>query len=656
MQLAEIQIKRFRSIWEERIAVDPLTAIVGPNGSGKSTVLGALREFYSTTRSISTEDFYNRDRTQNIEITLSFSRLSANERQLFSPYINGDSLVITKIISDTTERYHGVARQHPEFLRVRAITAKRERMNAYNQCRQQVDAEGLTAVRSADEADTAMLEWELAHPELCQLLRDDGQFFGFRQVGQAKLERYTRFVLVPAVRDAEGDAADRRGSPIYELMEMVVRTVVARDQRIQELKQRTQADFEALVGPEAVPQLRGLATTLTDVLRTYVPSASVKINWGKVAEINLPIPSGEVQLVEDSFSAPVQRVGHGLQRAFILSLLQVLTSTRAEPAVQNSADAEPQEEMPELILAIEEPELYQHPNRQRHFARVLKLLANGELPGVARNTQVLYCTHSPLFVDIGMFNAVRRLSKTSHPQEPEAPKISKCNSAVAQMLAEKLQRAQTRQPRNPFTGESLIARCGHLMGPWINEGFFADVAVLVEGDEDRAAILGCAEEMSLNLESIGVAIIPVGGKSNLDRPYLVFSSIEIPTFVVFDADLDEPDEITMNRSLQKLFGIEEAAIVDFPEGGVFNAYAVMSPNMTGYLKAQSGDDAYGVAAAEFREAFGYPDVKTCQKSSRFVARVVRPLMAENERLQQLRQLVRRIASLSPHYAQPVGAP
>lgn len=534
-------------------------------------------------------------------------------------------------------------------MRVRAITAKRERMNAYNQCRQQIDAEGLAAVRNADDADAAMRAWEIAHPEACQLLPDDGQFFGFRQVGQARLERYTRFVLVPAVRDAEGDAADRRGSPIYELMEMVVRTVVARDQRIQQLKQRTQADFEALVGPEAVPQLRGLAGTLTNVLRTYVPSASVQINWGKVAEINLPIPAGEVQLVEDSFSAPVQRVGHGLQRAFILSLLQVLTSTRAEPARENDADAEHQEDMPELILAIEEPELYQHPNRQRHFARVLKSLANGELPGVARNTQVLYCTHSPLFVDIGMFNAVRRLSKTAHPQEPQAPKISKCNFAVAQQLATQLQRAQARQPQNPFTGESLIARCGHLMGPWINEGFFADVAVLVEGDEDRAAILGCAEEMAMNLESIGVAIIPVGGKSNLDRPYLVFSSLEIPTFAVFDADPDEADEVTMNRSLQRLFGVEEAAIVDFPVSDVFNKYAVMSPNMTGYLKAQSGDDAYSAAAAEFREAFGYPDIKSCQKSSRFVAKVVRPMMRQNEKLQQLRQLVSRIAALSPHY-------
>lgn len=32
---------------------------------------------------------------------------------------------------------------------------------------------------------------------------------------------------------------------------------------------------------------------------------------------------------------------------------------------------------PDLILAIEEPELYQHPTKQRHFARVLDALSSG---------------------------------------------------------------------------------------------------------------------------------------------------------------------------------------------------------------------------------------------------------------------------------------
>ena len=40
-----------------------------------------------------------------------------------------------------------------------------------------------------------------------------------------------------------------------------------------------------------------------------------------------------------------------------------------------------------LILAIEEPELYQHPIRQRHFKCTFEL-AGGDIVGVTQQTQV----------------------------------------------------------------------------------------------------------------------------------------------------------------------------------------------------------------------------------------------------------------------------
>ena len=37
------------------------------------------------------------------------------------------------------------------------------------------------------------------------------------------------------------------------------------------------------------------------------------------------------------------------------------------------------------------------------------------------------------------------------------------------------------------------------MTPWMGEGFFADVVVLVEGEDDRAAILGYANRRNMIL-------------------------------------------------------------------------------------------------------------------------------------------------------------
>jgi len=42
-------------------------------------------------------------------------------------------------------------------------------------------------------AEAAFREWEGTHPEESERKRDEGQFFGFKEVGEARLERFTRF-------------------------------------------------------------------------------------------------------------------------------------------------------------------------------------------------------------------------------------------------------------------------------------------------------------------------------------------------------------------------------------------------------------------------------------------------------------------------------
>jgi putative ATP-dependent endonuclease of OLD family len=44
-----VKAENFRSILDETIACDSLTALVGANGSGKSAFLRAIDLFYSTT-------------------------------------------------------------------------------------------------------------------------------------------------------------------------------------------------------------------------------------------------------------------------------------------------------------------------------------------------------------------------------------------------------------------------------------------------------------------------------------------------------------------------------------------------------------------------------------------------------------------------------
>lgn len=112
------------------------------------------------------------------------------------------------------------------------------------------------------------------------------------------------------------------------------------------------------------------------------------------------------------------------------------------------------------------------------MAKVFLKLASGGLEGVAQSTQVPYSTHSPLFVDIRRFNNVRRLCKV--PSIPGEPKKTTVVSTTLDEVAATIGKADG-QIEGEYSGATLQPRLQTLMTPWMNEGFFADVAVLLEG-------------------------------------------------------------------------------------------------------------------------------------------------------------------------------
>ena len=75
-----------------------------------------------------------------------------------------------------------------------------------------------------------------------------------------------------------------------------------------------------------------------------------------------------------------------------------------------------------------------------------------------------------------------------------------------------------------------------MMTPWMGEGFFADVVVLVEGEDDRAAILGFAKSKKCDFDGMGITVIPGSGKSSIDRPLVIFGQLGISVYVVWDGD------------------------------------------------------------------------------------------------------------------------
>jgi len=644
MIINAIRVQNFRCIRDETLPCERLTALIGPNGSGKSSFLRALDMFYTPSARYTEDDFYDRDTSQGIIITITFTDLAEDEKKLFQKYVEAGKLTVEKEMkwppSKGNQKYYGTSLQNPEFDSFRSAKGTNLRTE-YNKLREDKYSD-LSEYTNRDDAEKALQEWEESHPDQCSRRRDEGQFFGFKEVGEAHLERFTRFISVPAVRDASEDAAEGRGTPLTEIMDLVVRGVLAQRKEIIELQEGTQKQYEQIVDPTKLVELQTLERDLSDTLKTYVPDAGVKLTWLTGDVIDIPMPKADIKLVEDEYPSSVERTGHGLQRAFILTMLQHLAVAQAPvqedmDEKENEMDEVPKEQpslkVPNLILGIEEPELYQHPNRQRHLSKILLRLAMGSIKGVADCTQIIYATHSPLFVDIERFDKVRVLKKVR--EKTNRPKETKIFCTNLDEVAEIIEIARER----PQTGTTLEPRIQTLMTPWMNEGFFADVAVLVEGESDRAAILEIATTLCPNLEGMGISVIPCMSKNNLAKPTAIFKKLEISVYVIWDSDYGNNNAKRINHILLRLFG---QPTEDWPEK-VTEQFTCFKQNLTETLRSELGEDLFDSTLETLRSRL-YLD-RDAVKNPQVIQEIIKEAQKQGKSSKTLENIISKIVAL-----------
>jgi len=597
------------------------------------------------------EDFYNEETTAELVVAITFRDLSGKAKELFASYLQGDTLTVERVFSFVdgrmTWKYYGATLQQPAFAGIREAFDIKDRSatakTRYNDIRAKPEFGDLPGWSNAGDAGTALRSWEADHPTGCTRQRDDGQFFGFKEVGQGYLGRFTRFLFIPAVREAAVDTADSKGSVFSTLMDLVVRSVVASKESLRELRESTQTAYKAILSPENLGELQELSEDISKTLTTFVPGAKVELTWRPLSEISIPLPQADIKLIEDGYSSPVSRAGHGLQRAFIVTMLQHLALAQT-PAQGGNGDGgtatgeDATSTLPNLVLAIEEPELYQHPNRQRHLAKTLLQLSSGATPGVAERTQIIYGTHSPLFVGIDRINQIRLLKKVANGAKPKCTKAVRTNlDRVADII---WQAAGSQGPK--FTAVTLGARLQVIMTPWMSEGFFADVAVLVEGEDDRAAVLGAARVQGKDPESDGIAVIPCGGKTNLDRPAAIFRELGIPVYLVWDSDYGSADpKPEYNHLLLRLLG---QPAEDWPSG-IKDSYACFKERLERTLEGEIGTEMLNSLIQECQTELCIPKKDHAVKNPVVVSTVLARAAAAGKPSTTLNQIVERIYAL-----------
>lgn len=658
MIIVRIEIENFRSLKNIDVECDNLTVLLGRNGTGKSSLLHALNAFYNVAFQANDYDYFDKDTNADITIRVTYGQLRDDELEEFASQISDDVLIVTKVINAGGAKYYGASRQIPEFseFRTLAAAAKRAGFNALVDSNKYEDLG--ERVRSAGDADASMLLYEEAHPELLETFQAEQQFLGARNIGGGKLDNYTKFLLIPAVRDASSEQ-EKKGA-ILQLIEVLVMRSVNKRPDVRALNQDFEQRVREVYSHDNLEELRGLALMVSELLEKYSPGAQLDLVFDEIVPPKIPLPPAVASLVEDNFKCPISYAGHGLQRALIFALLQQLAITDLSPEViidDEEVDSEVAGEAviedgvmvtigPDLILAIEEPELYLHPSRSRYLSQVMEQLSQTPEQQGDPKSQLLLATHSPYFINMERFDRIRisRKVATEDYDTLQSQMSLYTWTAAAERLAE-----ITGLDRGNFTAESLAARLSPVMTALVNEGFFADVVVVVEGVSDAAILWAMQEVLNKNWDAKGIVIVPVGGKNNIDRPVVIFEGFNIPTYFVFDGDSkhkgvgnkEENNTINSNRVLMNLAGV---AVEDFPETQAQEGWAVFENDIEEVVKSV-GEELFNKIRDGISDELGVTKPSTLLKNPNAAALFIKKLYEVGCKLPILEEIVEKVSNL-----------
>jgi hypothetical protein len=651
-----IEIKNFRSIRESCLYCDNLTAIVGRNGAGKSSFLYAIDTFYDIAAPITEEDFFDRDTGSPIEIRVTYSNLRDDENEEFQTYIRDEKLIVTKRISFEEDRffqrYYAAALQIPQFAEIRSISGKRDRVIAWNQLVERNELDGLEGTaRSADQVEQLMSEYEASHPQLMEPIERIEQFFGPKNIGGGKLDKFTKFVLVPAVREAEEEVIGKKGA-IYQILDMIVLRKINAREDIQEFKTEFEDKMRGLYSSENLTELPELGSSISQTLEKFAPGSQLNLGWDEIKPPQIPLPVAKATLVEDRFEGEITHKGHGLQRALIVTLLQHLAMTiPVEPPSEEPEEEPPStgvdsSQGPDLIIALEEPELYLHPSRCRYLSGLLLQLAESPDVGLGASNQIIYTTHTPYFLDLHRFDKIRMVRKEPSPDSPVLQ--STVNIYSLEKAAQELARITEADPAS-FTRDSFKARAMSVMNTIVNEGFFADVVVVVEGPSEVCTLWKLQEIMEKNWHGLGVVVVPAGGKNNIDRPVVIFKGLSIPTYFIFDSDSHLKGQGRKGEEAKKrnhrYLRLANSSIEDFPDTKVEETWSVFKENLEGIFKEALGVEVFQNIQEEVASELGYESSERACKNIEGASRFIELVYEKEHCIPTLEDIIEKITQL-----------
>jgi len=472
MKISKVHIENYRSIIQLEFSPGNYCALIGENNAGKSNVLKAINlvlgETWPTDRSISEEDFHGHDTSKDIIIQVYFDEI--------------------------VDEWHNSCKCEIAGFELRGKAYKRR-------------------VKSKP-AGSIVVDF--------YCIDKDGKPCQYPAVPYKKGERYTGaylplkvsrelkdripFIYVDVMREYNKQDPGNRWSILRRLFsdinlslssDKALVTVETKDgqkkmTRKQAFEYKIKEAYSYLQTDEFLNVEERIRVNSLEQMGIDPADGDIAIGFDTYDTMNV-FKNLQLYVDQMGISTTADMVGAGLQSAIVIAIFRTYEEIKKEGA----------------IFAVEEPEVYLHPQKQRYFSNILSKLG-------AQN-QVFITTHSPTFVRM---------------YEPENVCLVRRNSTDGTTT-------KICPKEHLVASEKEALKIENYFDNQRNEMFFAKAVILVEGATEKFVFPAVSRFMNVDCDRNGISIVECGGKGNLVTFAKVANAFDIPYVVVADDDIKD---------------------------------------------------------------------------------------------------------------------